>query len=85
MFLRDRSLRAQIEKWFPPSSVTPIQITRLSSHKCLNSGRCVLVKATRSAGSVAIHFFQHRDGSWCVFPQTDERPAINDGRRRVSA
>lgn len=84
MLLRDRSLRAQIEKWFPPSSVTPMRITRLS-YAWSAQGRCVLVEATLSARSIAIHFFQHRDGSWCVFPPTAERPAMNDARQRMSA
>lgn len=84
MLLRDRSLRSQIEKWLPPAAITPIRITRVS-YGWSAHGRCVRVEATRSAGSIAIHFFRHRDGSWFVFPQTVARPAINDVRRQVSA
>jgi hypothetical protein len=45
-----------------------------------NQRRYVCVEAARPAGSLAIFFFRHDDGSWCVFPPATVRPAMRAER-----
>ncbi|MGF6297757.1 hypothetical protein OKW43_008486 [Paraburkholderia sp. WC7.3g] len=35
------------------------------------------VEALLPAGALAIYFFLHDDGTWCVFPPAVERPAMS--------
>ncbi|MDW9247733.1 hypothetical protein C7S13_4746 [Burkholderia cepacia] len=38
--------------------------------------RCVCVESRRDADPVALYFFRHGDGSWCVFPPMSDRQAF---------
>ncbi|MGO4814838.1 hypothetical protein AB4156_35585 [Cupriavidus sp. 2MCAB6] len=58
------SLRALVHKWL--GSTGDAMITRV--HPPGISGGCVRAQVNRPAGSLAIFFFRHRDGGWCVFP-----------------
>ena len=69
------SLRLLVEKWFAPTPVAPVRVTRLSPAGS-NQMRCVRVEALRAAGSIAILFFRHDDGTWCVFPPRRRRLAM---------
>jgi hypothetical protein len=69
------SLRSLIDKWLAPTSVSPISLTRMSYPKA-RPVRCVRVESLRASGSLAIFFFRHDDGSWCVFPPASERPTM---------
>nr|WP_244323306.1 hypothetical protein [Paraburkholderia dipogonis] len=72
----EKSLRMLIEKWFAPTPATPIRITRFS-RRGLSPRGYICVEASRSAGPLAIFFFRHNDGAWCLFPPESERPAMN--------
>lgn len=69
------SLRLLVEKWLAPGTATPVRVTRFGRTR-LNRLRCVCVEAARSEGSIAIFFFQHQDGTWCVFPPETRRLAM---------
>jgi hypothetical protein len=71
----EKSLRWLIDKWLAPTPAMPVRVTRFSGTRS-NQRRYVRVEASRPAGSLAIFFFRHDDGSWCVFPATAERPAM---------
>jgi hypothetical protein len=71
----ENSLRLLIDKWLTPTIATRVQVTRFS-RAYPNRNRCVRVEALRPAGSVAIFFFQHDDGTWRVFPQETRRPTL---------
>ncbi|TCG02618.1 hypothetical protein BZM26_00410 [Paraburkholderia strydomiana] len=70
-----RSLREVVESWLSPNRAIPVRVRlfRLSSLAC---GRYVRVEAKAATGLVAICFFRHEDGSWCVFPPGPRRPAM---------
>jgi hypothetical protein len=76
----DRSLRLQVEKWLGPTPATPVRVTRFGRIPS-SRRRYVCVEAFLPAGALAIYFFLHDDGTWCVFPPAVERPAMNVLRR----
>lgn len=63
----EKSLRSLVDKWFAPNPATPVRITRFSRTR-LHQRRYVCVETWRPTGPLAIFFFRHDDGSWCVFP-----------------
>jgi hypothetical protein len=67
MNIGEHSLRLLVEKWFAPTAATPVRVTRFTRTHA-NHERCVRVETLRKEGSVAIFFFRHDDGTWCVFP-----------------
>jgi hypothetical protein len=69
------SLRLLVEKWFAPTPDVPVSVTRFSSTR-VNLKRCVRVESMRAEGSIAIFFFRHDDGTWCVFPPRTEHLAM---------
>jgi hypothetical protein len=74
----EKSLRWLIEKWLAPTPAMPVRVTRFG-HARLSQRRYVCVEASRCARPLAIFFFRHDDGSWCVFPPSD-RPAMRADR-----
>ncbi|QCP48454.1 hypothetical protein FAZ95_04165 [Trinickia violacea] len=68
----ERSLRSLVEKWFAPTSETPLRVTRLGRAQS-HQGTCVHIELLLSTRPVGLFFFRHRDGSWCVFPPEAER------------
>jgi len=71
------SLRGLIDKWLAPASgVRVTQFSRTGQSR----GRFVRVETEHSAGTLAIYFFRHGDGSWCVFPPSDSRATLVGGR-----
>ena len=76
----EKSLHWVVDKWLAPSPAMPAHVTQFSrTHS--SQGRYVRVEASRPAGSLAIFFFRHDDGSWCVFPPETGRPAMGVGLR----
>lgn len=75
MNIAERSLRLQVEKWLVPTPSTPVRVTQFGRTSS-NQRRYVRVEILRAAGSVGIFFFQHDDGTWCVFPPENGRPAM---------
>jgi len=75
MGMRERSLRALVDKWLGVGAVRQTRVTRFgkSVHR---PWRCVCVEAVRTSGSLSILSFRHDDGSWCVFPPQTMRPAL---------
>lgn len=69
------SLRNQIDKWLAPAPGSPIALSRLRCAKP-TSLRCVRAESIGTTPGLAILFFRHSDGSWCVFPPASERPAM---------
>jgi hypothetical protein len=61
------SLRLLVDKWLAPTPAMPVRVTRFSRTNS-NRRRYVRVEAMRPTGLLAILFFRHDDGSWCVFP-----------------
>jgi hypothetical protein len=76
----DRSLRSVIEKWLSPNPATPVRVAEFSRTPS-NRRRYVRVEAARPTGVLALFFFRHDDGTWCVFPSRAERPAMRAYRR----
>jgi len=71
----ESSLRALVDKWLAPNARVPARVVRFSrtqDHRL----RYVCVEAAHPARTIAIFFFRHDDGSWCVFPPALTRPAM---------
>lgn len=77
MYTGHMSLRLLVDKWLAPTAATPVRITHFSRTGS-NGTRYVRVEALRPTGLLAILFFRHDDGSWCVFPPSTEgeRPTM---------
>jgi hypothetical protein len=76
MSTMNSSLRLLVEKWLGPNPAMAVRVTqfgRMSS----NQRRFVCVEELRPTGKLAIYFFRHDDGVWCVFPPTVKRPAMS--------
>ncbi|REG49222.1 hypothetical protein B0G80_5568 [Paraburkholderia sp. BL6669N2] len=69
------SLRSLIDKWLAPTPASPVRLTRFR-YAAPRPTRCVRAESLLASGSLALIFFQHDDGSWCVFPPSSERPAM---------
>jgi hypothetical protein len=69
------SLRALVDKWLAPTTTRPARVLRTGrmSH---DRTRFVCVGTQASSGPRSLFLFRHGDGSWCVFPPTDARPAM---------
>jgi hypothetical protein len=74
----ERSLRGLVDKWIGLSPLTPGRVFRMS-RKDAREARCVCVEVRRASGPLSLMFFQHGDGSWCVFPPTANRPTLRPG------
>jgi hypothetical protein len=75
MKTRERSLRNVVESWLGSESAKCIRVKRFS-HTRRKLWRYVCVEAVRERGTLAIVFFRHDDGSWCVFPPAPRRPVM---------
>jgi hypothetical protein len=75
MSTAEKSLRLLVEKWLAPTMATRLRVTRFARRR-LNQGRYVRVEVLQPEGAVAIFFFQHHDGTWCVFPPETKRLAM---------
>jgi hypothetical protein len=76
MNIRERSLRAVVDKWLGAESAQGIRVTSFS-HSRQATWRYACVEATRGSGTLAIIFFRHDDGSWRVFPPERRRPTLS--------
>jgi hypothetical protein len=65
-----------VEKWFGRGAALRARVARFGYSR---QGRCryVCVEAIRASGVLAIFFFRHADGSWCVFPPESRGPMMN--------
>lgn len=71
------SLRKLVDKWLAPTPAAPARVTRFSRMPLDHRHRYICVETRHSAGTLAIFFFRHDDGSWCVFPPAAVRPAMS--------
>ena len=70
------SLRQLVDKWLAPTASVPARVTHIG--RMLHEGhRYIRVETAHATGTLAIFFFRHNDGSWCVFPPTATRPAMS--------
>ncbi|MGF6851481.1 hypothetical protein [Paraburkholderia sp. CI3] len=69
------SLHWLVDKWLAPTPSMPARVTRFGRMPS-NQRRYVRVETRRPEGPLAIYFFLHDDGVWCVFPPADEGPTL---------
>ena len=69
------SLHALVDKWLAPTTATPARVLR-TGRMSQNRTRFVCVETRASSGPRSLFLFRHDDGSWCVFPPTEARPAM---------
>jgi hypothetical protein len=67
------SLRTLVDKWLAPTPARPARVTRFS-RLMRDRNRYICVETAHPTGTLAIFFFRHDDGSWCVFPPVAARP-----------
>jgi hypothetical protein len=70
------SLRNLVEKWVGAAQVRVIEFC----HARREPWRYVRIEAQLLPQPVALIFFRHDDGSWCVFPPPQKRPEMGAGR-----
>ena len=70
------SLRSLVEKWVGAAQVRVTQFC----HARRAPWRYVCIEAELLSQPVALIFFRHDDGSWCVFPPQQKRPEMGAGR-----
>ena len=68
-----RSLRRMVEHWLAPDLTKGLRVSqfRRSKSECY-----VCVEAISAGGPVAMFFFRHCDGTWCIFPPRPETPTM---------
>jgi len=71
-------LRFQVEKWFAPSSIRLVQVTRFG--RTSSGRRYVSVQAPGPLGLHTLFFFRHDDGSWTVLPPQRTTPKMTVDR-----
>lgn len=72
----DISLRSLVDKWLAPTLSMPARVTQFGRLLATRS-RYVGIEGRTSSGPLTIVFFQHGDGSWCVFPPVRTTPAMS--------
>ncbi|MBC8752418.1 hypothetical protein F6X42_40245 [Paraburkholderia sp. WC7.3b] len=77
MAVSARSLRDLVQHWL---LADPHGCFRVSHVGRWGKARYVRVVADNAANSIAMFFFRHRDGRWCIFPPDPERPAMSIDR-----
>lgn len=74
MSISGNSLRALVEKWI--GGTRDVRVTQFN-HGRDEQYRFVRVEGSSDKSPIALIFFRHDDGSWCVFPPERRRPAMN--------
>lgn len=69
-----KSLRVLVKDWFGNSG--HFRVTRPYRSTTMPR-RIVRVEVARPSGTLALVFFRHDDGSWCVYPPPIVQPAMN--------
>jgi hypothetical protein len=84
MSTRERSLSVLVAKWLGQDLMGSARVTRFSQSR-QKPWRSVCVETTQPAGPIAIVFFRHDDGSWCVYPPDAKRPTMGFARNPLPA
>jgi hypothetical protein len=80
MIAANKSLRLQIEKLVGSSCKDRASVRVI--HRSRSGRTCrVCIQVERPAGSFALFFFRHDDGTWHVFPPDQTRPEMGGYRR----
>lgn len=69
------TLRSLVDKWLAPTFSTPARVAQVGRLLATRS-RFVRIEGHTSSGTLTIVFFRHNDGSWCVFPPAQTKPAM---------
>lgn len=69
-----RPLRVVVDYWLARDPGEIIRVKRFIRRA--DRKYCVQVEVMRSGEPIAMLFFHHSDGSWRVFPPSEERPAM---------
>jgi hypothetical protein len=69
-----KTLRTLVDKWI--GATNGIRVTQFI-HGRAGQYQFVRVEGASDDPPIALFFFRHEDGSWCVFPPERPRPAMN--------
>lgn len=69
----ERSLHRQVEKWFAPTAIYPVRVTRFG-RTVVDRTPFVCVASLRDNGMMSLIFFRHSDGAWHVYPPSAAAP-----------
>ncbi|SKC99571.1 hypothetical protein SAMN05446935_8649 [Burkholderia sp. YR290] len=64
-----------VEKWLVPTGERPVRVFRCGSGYA-RGRRFVRVESSNESGTLVIVFFQHLDGSWCVYTSAPVQPSM---------
>jgi hypothetical protein len=69
-----KSLHVMIDHWLAPDPGAAVRVKRLGG---ANRRCAVYVEVRRHNEPVAMHFFRHDNGNWCIFPPDAARPTMS--------
>lgn len=73
MMLRGKSLRLLVDEWIGAGET--LKLTRPPRSRSM-PWRAVQVEIARPTETIAVIFFRHSRGSWCVYPPPRRTPSM---------
>ncbi|QCP50227.1 hypothetical protein FAZ95_14185 [Trinickia violacea] len=70
-----KSLRRMVEHWLSPEPGQRVRVTEFRN-KHARYQRYVRIETSKASGPVALIFFRHQDGTWCIYPPRPEFPTM---------
>ncbi|MGF6507894.1 ABC-type transporter MlaC component [Paraburkholderia sp. 32] len=71
-----KSLRQMVDHWLAPYEGERVKVAKFRNRRSTRE-RYVCIEASKPAGPVAMFFFRHDDGNWCIYPPRLEQPAMS--------
>jgi len=70
-----KSLRLMVDHWLAPDAGQRVTVTEFRNERSKHE-RYVCIETLKTAGPVAMFFFRHQDGTWCIYPPRREQPMM---------
>jgi hypothetical protein len=75
MITGKKSLRSLVEHWLSLDPANSVKVVEFRKRRIIQ--QCyVCVEASNDAGTNAMFFFRHKDGTWRIFPPDRDRPTM---------
>ena len=70
-----KSLRLMVDHWLAPDAGQSVRVIAFRNQRSRHE-RYVCIQTHKPTGPVALFFFRHQDGTWCVYPPRGEQPMM---------
>jgi len=71
-----KSLRLLVMDWLAADTTDEVRVVAFRNRRSRNE-RYVCVERCVGADPIKMFFFRHQDGSWRIYPPSQERPAMH--------